>query len=73
MNWIEWKNSIINLRHVKSIYFTQESSYNDMPDWTLNILMNDKEGKYVRHFESKEECEKEYERIKNMLDVVLNE
>lgn len=69
MKWIEWENSIINLRHVKSIYYTKDR-WDDSTGWSINILMNDKEGKYVRHFESEEECKEEFERIKGELEVL---
>ncbi len=70
MNWIEWKNSIVNLRHVKSIYFTEEGWQGEESRWCLVILMNDKEGKYVRHFESEEEVKEEFNRIKRALEVL---
>lgn len=70
MNWITWKNSIINLRHVKSIYYSKDSWDEKSSTWALNILMNDKEGKYVQYFESEEEAKSEFERIKKALNPI---
>lgn len=68
MSWLEWKECLINLHYVKSIYLTQESWKDGA--WTLNILMYDKEGKYVRHFETEKEARKEYERLKEALQAI---
>jgi hypothetical protein len=70
MMWIEWKNSLINLRHVKSIYWTKEH-WGEKQTWSLVILMNDKEGKYAADFESEEEVRDEFERIKRYLEDVV--
>ena len=70
MMWIEWKNSLINLRHVKSIYWTKEH-WGENPSWSIVILMNDKEGKYAGEYESEEEVKKEFKRIKNIIEDVI--
>lgn len=70
MNWIEWKNSLINLRHVKSVYWTKEH-WADKPSWSLVILMNDKEGKYAGEYETEEDVKREFDRIKVALQSVV--
>lgn len=70
MRWLNWNNTLINLRFVKSLYIHEWSSDEEKKRparWAITISMFDKEGKYDRHFESKEEAYAEFNKIKKEL------
>lgn len=68
MNWIEWNNCLINLDFVKTIYwdFAGLNSFGK-DSWNITIVLNDKEGKYVRYFETEEEVTCAFEYLKEKL------
>lgn len=74
MNWIRWENTLINLQYVKSFFIHKRGSDEEdsnLPLWAITIYMFDKEGKYVRHFESKKEAYEFYEEIAKQVKALV--
>lgn len=63
--WIEWEKELINLNHVKQIY--TGISIKNGNFWYLKLIVDDSKEEHVRYFDSKQEAEEQYEKIKKIV------
>lgn len=71
--WLEWELGFINLDHVKRIFFEEGRREIYSPDiyigkiWKLHVVMTNDEGHYAKYYETEEEVQEEYARLKSLL------